>query len=77
MKYTRAFPSEHRDAAVRRVLAEECAPMGPTQIAECIGEPWCTRGFTSAPFALGSAVIPVLHRIGAVRNRGGWMLPRG
>lgn len=64
------YTTEHRNAAVLRVLNEATGPLTPTQIASKIGEPWCRDG--SAP------ISPVLKRIGAVKAEkfGQWLKPK-
>ncbi len=56
-----------RNAAVLAVLLSRSEPIGPTDIARAIGEPWCVWDFYPA----SSAITPVLRRIGAVRHKGG------
>lgn len=55
--------SNERDEKVRAVLLAASEPIGPTEIARRIGEPWCCFGDygTSAP------ITPICRRIGAIR----------
>jgi hypothetical protein len=68
------YTTEHRNAAVLKVLQEADGPMTPTKIAKKINEPWCCPwGPCSAP------ISPVLKRIGAVRvvhSAGKWIKPQ-
>lgn len=70
------YDTQHRNAAVLRVLRAAAGPMTPTAIAAQIAEPWCCyggrpSGATSAP------ISAVLKRIGAVRGPkfGTWTAP--
>ncbi len=66
------YDTQHRNAAVLRVLRAADGPMAPTDIARAIDEPWCCPfGPTSAP------ISPVLKRIGAVKGPkfGTWLPP--
>ena len=68
------FTTEHRNAAVLRILKAAGGPMTPTSIATMIGESWCCYGKSgcSAP------ISPVLKRIKAVRvGHGRWSKPEG
>lgn len=55
-----------KNAKVLSQLSEQ--PIGPTEIARRINEPWCV---IDGYFAQSSAITPVLRRIGAVRHKGG------
>lgn len=57
-----------REEAVRRVLLDSVSPIGPTDIARQIGEPWCCTSWGAAQSA---PINPILKRIGAVRHKGG------
>lgn len=57
---------EAKAAAVLRVLQRAEGPIGPTEIARRVNEPWCGGTLTQS-----SAVMPYLKRIGAVRHDGG------
>jgi len=59
--------TEERNAAVLAVLKDASEPLGPTEIARRIGQPWCVFG----RYAQSSAVSPILKRIGAIRHNGG------
>ena len=70
------YDTEHRNAAVLRVLRAADGPMTPTQIAAQIAEGWCCYG--GCPSGATSAPISaVLKRIGAVRGPkfGTWLPP--
>jgi hypothetical protein len=49
-----------RDEEVLFVLKRAEEPLGPTEIARRINQPWCVNGYP-----LSSAITPVLRRIGA------------
>lgn len=55
--------SAERDEKVRAVLMAATEPLGPTEIARRVGEPWCGSGnyWQSAP------ITPICRRIGARR----------
>lgn len=57
-----------REEAVRCVLRSFTTPIGPTDIARQIGEPWCATSWGAAQSA---PINPILKRIGAVRHKGG------
>lgn len=59
-----------RGEKVRRVLLAAGKPLGPVEIAERINESWCMWGGTG----MGSAVTPVLRKIGARISKGKWSL---
>ena len=65
-----AMTEQARKERVREVLRAASEPLGPTQIAERIGEAWCMWNGTG----FGSAVTPVLRRIGAKKSSGKWSL---
>lgn len=54
--------AQERNAAVLAVLKAATEPLGPTEIARRINQPWCPQS---------PAIMPVLRRIGAVRHPGG------
>jgi hypothetical protein len=65
------FSTEHRNNKVREVLRTALKPLGPTEIARLIDEPWCVgkiEGSGSYPNA--SIIITVLRRIGIRMYRG-------
>lgn len=65
--------AQERNEKVRAVLRAALKPIGPTEIARSIGEPWCgSLGYPSS-----AAITPILKRIGAVRvvAAGKWALP--
>lgn len=63
--------TEDRNAKVLAVLTASDKPIGPTEIARRINEPWCkTRGYFQS-----SVIVPVLRRIGAVGCGGRYSLP--
>ena len=65
--------TEDRNAAVLVVLNSTKAPLGPTEIARRINQPWCKYGQSAF---LSSAISPILKRIKAVRHNGGeWTAP--
>lgn len=57
-----------RDRAVLKVLQEAKEPIGPSEIARRINQPWCVDD-TGNP--LSSRITPILRRIGAVRHAAG------
>lgn len=59
-----------RAEKVRQVLLAAGEPLGPVQIAERINERWCMWNGVG----MGSAVTPVLRKIGARINKGKWSL---
>jgi len=61
--------AEERKNKVRAVLLAATEPLGPSEIARRIGEPWCGM---NGPFSYPSsaAIVPVLRRIDAVGLRG-------
>ena len=59
-------PAE-KNAKVLAVLQAEQKPIGPTEIARRINEPWCCND----GFAMSAPITPVLRRIGAIRHKGG------
>ncbi len=63
--------TEDRNAKVLAVLVASDKPIGPTEIARRINEPWCK----SENYFQSSAIVPVLRRIGAVGSGGRYSLP--
>lgn len=61
---------EERKEKVLQVLRAAGQPLGPVEIAERINEDWCRWN----GHGMGSAVIPVLRKIGARINNGKWAL---
>lgn len=61
------FQSEGRDEKVLAVLLAAVEPIGPTEIARRINEPWCGE----PGYYLSSAIMPILRRIRAERHKGG------
>lgn len=59
-------PAE-KNAKVFAVLQAEQKPIGPTEIARRINEPWCVDD----GFAMSAPITPILRRIGAIRHKGG------
>lgn len=55
--------SKEREDAVRKVLMAATEPIGPTEIARRIGEPWCCDGH----YGLSAPITPICRRIGARR----------
>lgn len=63
--------TEDRNAKVLAVLSASDKPIGPTEIARRINEPWCKcQGYFQS-----SVIVPVLRRIGAVGAGGRYSLP--
>lgn len=62
--------AEHRNEKVRAVLLAASEPLGPTEIARRVNEPWCGAG----GYPSSAAVTPVLRRIGAIANNGRYEL---
>ncbi|TQK10211.1 hypothetical protein [Herbaspirillum sp. SJZ107] len=65
-----AMTEEARKERVREVLRTASEPLSPIQIAECIGEAWCMWNGSG----FGSAVTPLLRKIGAKKSSGKWSL---
>jgi len=66
--------AQEKNEQVLAVLRAATKPMGPTEIAIRIKQPWCcVWGFGPSPAVFGSSAVitPVLRRIGAVRHNGG------
>lgn len=63
--------AEDRNAKVLAMLAASDKPIGPTEIARLINEPWCK----SQGYFQSSAIVPVLRRIGAVGAGGRYSSP--
>ena len=59
---------DDRDEKVIAILRTSSLPLGPTEIARRIGEAWC--GGLSHQYPSSSAIMPVLRRIGAVKEDG-------
>ena len=59
-------PATARVAEVKSVLKAADRPLGPTEIARRINQPWCVKGYP-----LSSAILPILRQIGAVRSGSG------
>ena len=57
----------HKEDKVKNVLKMADKPMGPTEIARWINEPWCKCG----NYYYSSVIVPMLRRIGAIRHDGG------
>ena len=53
-----------RDKQVIAILRSAPEPLGPTEIARRIGEPWCLY---DGGYPQSSAINPILKRIGAIR----------
>ncbi|RTL42962.1 MAG: hypothetical protein EKK53_11205 [Burkholderiales bacterium] len=70
------YDTQHRNAAVLRVLKAASGPLTPTQIAASISEPWCCYGGTPNG-ATSAPISAVLKRIGAVKGPkfGTWLAP--
>lgn len=66
-----AISTEERNAKVLAVLLTSDKPIGPTEIARRINEPWCK----SNDYFQSSAIVPVLRRIGAVGCGGRYSSP--
>lgn len=62
---------EERKEKVRQVLKAAGQPLGSIEIAERIGEDWCMWG----GLGFGSAVAPLLRKIGAKKGKGKYSLP--
>lgn len=56
-----------KNAKVLAVLIGSKTPIGPTEIACRINEPWCCY----SGFGQSASISPILKRIGAVRHKGG------
>lgn len=65
-----AMTEEARKERVREVLRAASEPLGAIQIAERIGEAWCMWNGTG----FGSAVTPLLRKVGAKKTSGKWLL---
>jgi len=65
-----AMTEEARKERVREVLRAASEPLSPIQIAERIGEAWCMWNGSG----FGSAVTPLLRKIGAKKSSGKWSL---
>ena len=64
--------TQERNAAVLAVLNAATEPLGPTEIARRVDQPWCWYCDSRGPVSPSSAAItPVLRRIEAVRHEGG------
>jgi hypothetical protein len=59
---------DDRDNKVRAVLQAATGPLGPTEIARLINEPWCV--IQPGNYAQSSAITPVCRRIGASATKG-------
>lgn len=68
---TTAVSTEQRNAKVGAVLAAADKPLGPTEIARRINEPWCM----TEHYPQSSAIVPVLRRIGALGSGGRYSAP--
>lgn len=64
--------TEERNAKVRAVLEASNEPMGPSAIAEKIGESWCCYG----SYGVSAPITPICRRIGAIGVKGKWHLPK-
>lgn len=63
------------DEKVLFVLRNATQPLGPTEIARRIGEPWCIG---DGDYPQSSAINPILKRIKAVRlGSGQYKMPKG
>ena len=60
--------AEQKNAAVLAVLNAATEPLGPTEIARRVSQPWCIYEGRDPN---SSAIVAVLRRIGAVRHNGG------
>jgi len=65
-----AMTEEARKERVREVLRAASEPLGSVQIAERIGEAWCMWNGSG----FGSAVTPLLRKVGAKKSSGKWAL---
>ena len=65
--------TEQRNAKVLAVLKSTKAPLGPTEIARRINEPWCR---VSGGYFKSSVIVPILRRIGAVGVSGQYVSPK-
>lgn len=63
--------TEDRNAKVLAVLVASDKPLGPTEIARRINEPWCKNN----DYFQSSVIVPVLRRIGAVSCGGRYSSP--
>ena len=69
--------AESRNDLVRAVLLAATEPLGPTEIARRVDQPWCViKGDGFPPFAQSAPITPILRRIGAVGFKGKYMLPK-
>lgn len=60
--------ASEKNIKVLAVLVAESKPIGPTEIASRINEPWCVA---DGYYAMSAPITPILRRIGAVRHKGG------
>ena len=60
----RKAESKRKMEAIRRVLSESDTPLGPTEIARRIGEPWCYTGVYLSSAAICSRLkkMPDIER---------------
>lgn len=57
---------QERMAKIRKVLSEATFPIGPTEIARRINEPWCV---VDGAYPQSSKICPMLDKMGdVVRN---------
>lgn len=63
--------TEQRNEKVRAVLIAALKPLGPTEIARCIGEGWCGGRYPQS-----NCITPVCRRIGAVAVKGKYSLAK-
>lgn len=69
--------AEARNELVRAVLLAATEPLGPTEIARRINQPWCVIKDDGFPaFAMSAPITPILRRIGAIGIKGKYMLPK-
>jgi hypothetical protein len=71
------YSTEHRGYKVLEVLLKAEKPLGPTEIARLINEPWCvTKSPDGVGYAQSSVIVPILRRGSALTHKGKYWIPK-